>query len=157
MKRVTLACTLALLGLSSLQAHANTPQQAPQQCHSASAAELLKLFDQWNAGLLSGDPAQVAALYREDAVLLPTVSATPRLTPEARLDYFQKFLRDRPTGKLDTHEVQSGCNEATAAGLYTFDFAATGQRVAARYTFTYRFDGERWLISQHHSSMLPRD
>lgn len=152
MKRVTLACTLALLCLPSLHAQANT-----QECRSAGAAELLKLFDQWNASLLSGDAAQVAALYSADAVLLPTVSATPRLTPEARLDYFRKFLLDRPSGKLDTHEVQSGCNEATAAGLYTFDFAATGQRLAARYTFTYRFDGQRWLISQHHSSMLPRD
>ncbi|MBC3410254.1 DUF4440 domain-containing protein [Pseudomonas sp. SWRI51] len=151
MKRATLAITLALLSAPALHAQASL-----SQCRTSSAAEMLVLFDQWNAGLLSGDPAQVAQLYSKDAVLLPTLSPVPRLTHVDRLAYFEKFLRDGPSGKLDTHEVQTGCNEATAAGLYTFEFAATGQKVAARYTFTYRWDGQRWLISQHHSSLQPQ-
>ncbi|MGB9090940.1 MAG: SgcJ/EcaC family oxidoreductase [Pseudomonas farsensis] len=151
MKRATLAVTLALLAAPALHA-----QTSLSQCRTSSAAEMLVLFDQWNAGLLSGDPAQVAQLYNKDAVLLPTLSPVPRLTHDDRLAYFEKFLRDGPSGKLDTHEVQTGCNEATAAGLYTFEFAATGQKVAARYTFTYRWDGQRWLISQHHSSLQPQ-
>ncbi|MBF8756217.1 SgcJ/EcaC family oxidoreductase [Pseudomonas guariconensis] len=141
---------LTFIGLTCLssQATANT-------CKTASENEILGLFAQWNDSLKSGDPHQVANLYLDDALLLPTVSKTPRQSRAARIDYFEQFLAKRPSGKLDTHHVRQSCNEATLAGLYTFDFAASGQQVAARYTFTYRWDGERWLISQHHSSLLP--
>jgi hypothetical protein len=41
------------------------------------------------------------------------------------------------------------------AGLYTFVFAKTGSKVKARYSYTYRWDGSRWLITSHHSSAMP--
>ncbi|MGE7990137.1 SgcJ/EcaC family oxidoreductase [Pseudomonas sp. NPDC089554] len=130
-------------------------QAAPTHCQALDRPQALDLFKQWNDSLQSRDAAKVAALYSDDAVLLPTVSKTPRLTPEARVDYFRHFLREGPSGSLDSHHLQVGCNVATLAGLYTFQFADTGKQVAARYTFTYHFDGQRWLISQHHSSLLP--
>lgn len=130
-------------------------QAAPASCQTLDRSQALELFKQWNDSLQTRDADQVAALYSDDAVLLPTVSKTPRLSPEARVDYFRHFLSDGPSGSLDTHHLQAGCNVATLAGLYTFQFADTGQQVAARYTFTYQFDGQSWLISQHHSSLLP--
>lgn len=139
---------LALFACWSSQASAHT-------CKTASEGEILGVFEQWNASLESGDPKRVADLYQEDALLLPTVSKTPRLTRDDRIDYFRHFLAERPSGALDTHHLGLGCDEATLAGLYTFRFASSGKQVAARYTFTYRWDGERWLISQHHSSLLP--
>lgn len=151
MKHAIAGFTLALLSLPSLHA-----QAAVELCHPTPEVEIENLFSLWNASLQTGDATQVAALYREDAILLPTVSAVPRLSHEARLDYFRHFLKDGPTGRLDTQQVQIGCNEATAAGLYTFEMASTGKRIAARYTFTYRWDGQRWLITQHHSSLLPQ-
>ncbi|MDH0731807.1 DUF4440 domain-containing protein [Pseudomonas sichuanensis] len=151
MKRLTACFTLSLLSLCAANAQAQS-----MQCHGASESEILKQFSHWNARLQTGDAKQVADLYSDTAVLLPTLSATPRLSRESRIDYFAHFLSERPRGTLDSHQVQLGCNEATLAGLYTFDFAATGKRVAARYTFTYRWDGQRWLITQHHSSLLPQ-
>lgn len=151
MKRITACFTLSLLTLCAANAQARSVQ-----CQAVSESEILKQFDQWNTRLQSGDAHQVAELYSDTAVLLPTLSATPRLSRESRIDYFKHFLSAHPRGTLDSHQVQLGCNEATLAGLYTFDFADTGKRVAARYTFTYRWDGQRWLISQHHSSLLPQ-
>jgi hypothetical protein len=41
------------------------------------------------------------------------------------------------------------------AGLYTFTFAKTGDEVHGRYSFTYSWDGAQWLITSHHSSVMP--
>ena len=141
---------LPLLALPGSDAHAATPA-----CTMASDTEILALFSQWNGSLQSGDPRQVDALYARDAVLLPTLSRVPRLTSEARIDYFEHFLKDRPAGRLDSQRVQIGCDSALLSGLYTFDFGRTGKQVAARYSFAYTWTGERWLITSHHSSALP--
>jgi len=147
----------AALLIACLPAQASTPQaNPPQQCQTLTEAESRALFEQWNASLQTGDAAAVAKLYSDDAVLLPTVSKVPRLTPDERIDYFQHFLADRPSGTLDTLHLTPGCNKMTLAGLYTFNFAANGKQVPARYTFTYRWDGQAWLISHHHSSLLPQ-
>ncbi|MFJ4153282.1 SgcJ/EcaC family oxidoreductase [Pseudomonas sp. NPDC089752] len=143
--------TAALLAIG-MHAHA----AAPEQCQPLTEHDALGLFAKWNTTLQTGDPAQVADLYHEQAVLLPTVSKTPRLTRDERIDYFRHFLADRPSGKLDSHHLQTGCNTATLAGLYTFDYASTGKQVAARYTYTYRWDGQNWMIKHHHSSVLPQ-
>lgn len=148
MKRAVLA--FPLLALFATQVHADAPM-----CASTSEADILALFNQWNDSLQSGDPRQVDALYAPDAVLLPTVSAVPRLDSAARIDYFEHFLNDQPKGRLDTRHVRIACDSALLSGLYTFDFARTGAQVAARYSFAYTWTGERWLISAHHSSALP--
>lgn len=46
------------------------------------------------------------------------------------------------------------CNSAIDAGIYTFTFG-DGRKVQARFTFTYDWNGSKWLISSHHSSVLP--
>ncbi len=51
--------------------------------------------------------------------------------------------------------IEIGCNTAVDAGLYTFAFAKTGEVVSGRYSFTYLWNGSEWLITSHHSSVLP--
>ena len=113
------------------------------------------MFDRWNQSLQTGDPHKVVANYSERSILLPTVSNKPRLTPEEKVDYFHHFLENHPFGKIDLRFVVIGCNMATDAGLYTFTFAKTGAQVSGRYSYTYRWDGSRWLITSHHSSVMP--
>ena len=55
----------------------------------------------------------------------------------------------------DLRVVELGCNTALDAGLYTFTFAKTGASVSGRYSYTYRWDGAKWLITSHHSSVMP--
>lgn len=157
--------TVLALALAGCAMPPGTPvsQPSPQSSQSARAdsckpvtePEIAALFDRWNQSLLTGDPQKVAANYAEQSILLPTVSNKPRLTPAERVDYFQHFLKDRPSGKIDFRRIELGCNSAVDAGIYTFTFARTGAVVKARYTYTYRWDGKQWLITSHHSSAMP--
>lgn len=151
-----LVITLTLTGCASTQ---STPQQASaehtQSCKATSTAEIAGLFDRWNRSLQTGDAQQVVANYARQSILLPTVSNQPRLTPAEKLDYFQHFLENKPSGKIDLRVIELGCNTAWDAGLYTFTFAKTGASVSGRYSYTYRWDGAKWFITSHHSSAMP--
>lgn len=50
--------------------------------------------------------------------------------------------------------IDIGCNRALDTGLYTFTFG-DGSMAKARYTFTYAWSGKAWLITSHHSSLMP--
>ena len=117
--------------------------------------EIAKLFDRWNSSLETGDPQKVVSNYAKLSILLPTVSNKPRLTSEEKADYFEHFLQKQPSGVIVQRQIQVGCDMAVDSGLYTFRYAKTGEKVEARFSFTYRWDGEQWLIISHHSSAMP--
>jgi uncharacterized protein (TIGR02246 family) len=123
-------------------------------CRHTNQKEIAALFDRWNASLQTGDPDKVVANYATRSILLATISNEPRLTPESKRAYFVTFLQKKPVGKIDMSWIDIGCNMAVDAGLYTFTFG-DGSVVHARYTYTYRWSGKRWLITSHHSSAMP--
>ena len=123
-------------------------------CHQTDNGEIAQLFERWNNTLLSGDAKKVVANYAYDSVLLPTLSNLPRLTPDAKEDYFHQFLVKHPAAHIDERTIFIACNSATDIGLYTFTFN-DGSQIAARYSFAYQWDGRQWLIAAHHSSPLP--
>lgn len=125
-----------------------------ETCHATNETQIASLFDRWNNSLRTGDPKKVVANYAVKSVLLPTVSNSPRLTPQAKADYFEHFLEKHPVGKIDSRTIEIDCNTALDAGLYTFTFG-DGSQVKARYTYTYKWDGKNWLITSHHSSAMP--
>jgi uncharacterized protein (TIGR02246 family) len=116
--------------------------------------EITALFEQWNSALQTGDPKQVVALYAEDAVLLPTVSNQVRHNHEEIEDYFVHFLAKGPQGKIYESNVRIFGELAINSGVYTFTFK-DGVTVQARFTYVYRWDGQRWSIIEHHSSAMP--
>jgi hypothetical protein len=145
-----------LAGCASIGGTQSTPQPTQaESCKVPTERDVAGLFDRWNESLRTGDPHKVVANYAERSILLPTVSNQPRLTPAEKEDYFHHFLQNRPFGKIDLRFVDVGCNYAVDAGLYTFTFAKTGEVVKARYSYTYRWDGAKWLITTHHSSAMP--
>ena len=154
--------TPSLLLFALLAGCSTSSQEPPANGHSGAAgcqpvseAEIAALFERWNQSLQTGDPAQVVANYAIDSVLLPTVSNIPRMTPEQKEDYFHHFLENQPSGRIDSRTIQLNCNTAVDVGLYTFTFAKTGTQVHARFTYTYKWDGQQWLITSHHSSAMP--
>ncbi len=155
-RNFNLAFVLAVAGFAyNTQAAADATPAHTETCKPVTKAEIAALFDRWNASLLSHDPHKVVANYAPDSILLPTVSNKPRLTAAEKEDYFEHFLENGPSGKIDMRHIEIDCNTAIDAGLYTFTFGKTGAVVHGRYTYTYRWDGSQWLITSHHSSAMP--
>ncbi|RDH40600.1 MAG: DUF4440 domain-containing protein [Candidatus Aquirickettsiella gammari] len=123
-------------------------------CVKTNKQEIAALFDRWNKSLKTGDATNVNANYTDNAVLLATISNAPRVTSAERMAYFKDFLSKHPIGKIDSRTISIGCNKAIDTGLYTFTLK-NGKQLHARYTFTYLWNGHKWLISSHHSSTLP--
>lgn len=116
--------------------------------------DISSLFEEWNSALQTGDPKKVVALYDADAILLPTVSDQVRHNHKEIEDYFVHFLAKGPSGVIDESNIRRFDSLSINSGVYTFTFE-DGAKVQARYTFVYRWNGERWMIVEHHSSKMP--
>lgn len=113
------------------------------------------LFEEWNTALQTGEPKNVTALYESNAILLPTISNQVRHNHEEIEDYFIHFLAKGPKGVINESNIRTFGNIAINSGIYTFTFS-DGNSVQARFTYVYRWNGQRWLIVEHHSSALPQ-
>mmetsp|Transcript_26828 Transcript_26828/g.63985 ORF Transcript_26828/g.63985 Transcript_26828/m.63985 type:complete len:633 (-) Transcript_26828:67-1965(-) len=113
------------------------------------------LFQLWNNALATLDPEQVAARYSKNAILLPTVSDTPRTTKESITDYFVNFLKNKPQGVITEGQILSGEDWCKDAGVYKFTMGVDGSEVEARYSFVYIKEDGEWKIAHHHSSAMP--
>lgn len=128
------------------------------RCVAATDEAIAELFAKWNLALASLDATKVAALYWPDAVLLPTVSNTPRTDTASITDYFSHFLLKFPRGKILTRTVYHGCGFSLDMGTYEFsvmDPAGNSSSVRARYSFAYTYRSGVWKIQHHHSSAMP--
>ena len=117
--------------------------------------EIQALFGKWNDALATLDSEKVAKCYAKNAVLLPTVSDKARTTPEDIQSYFDDFLLKKPQGVILDSFVEVGDGWAKDCGIYEFTLGSTGDKVMARYTYTYTFENGEWKISHHHSSAMP--
>lgn len=152
-------------GVMSLPSNVASSLSAPSAANTAGVvvlsqpitkAEVRNLFNLWNDALATGDPATVAKRYSKEGVLLPTLSDVPRNDFESIKDYFVHFLEKKPDGKILEGEIFVGNNWAQDAGIYEFTFA-DGSKVKARYSFVYVYENGQWMISHHHSSLMPEE
>ena len=156
---LTLALAVALLATPVLALEVSayhSAQPAPQSaCSPLDERQVEGWFESWNQALATGDPAQVALLYGDHALLLPTLSSELRETPEAITDYFNSFLARHPSGSVTHRQIRLGCNGAVDAGTYRFTLHDPEATVEARYTFVYGLEDGQWRILHHHSSLQP--
>ncbi|MDA1247369.1 MAG: SgcJ/EcaC family oxidoreductase [Cyanobacteria bacterium] len=156
---LVLALAVALLATPVLALEANaypSDQQASQaSCIPLDERQVEGWFESWNQALATGDPVQVAQLYGDHALLLPTLSSELRETPEGITDYFSSFLARHPSGSVTHRQILLGCDEAVDAGTYRFTLHDPEATVEARYTFVYGLEDGQWRILHHHSSLLP--
>jgi uncharacterized protein (TIGR02246 family) len=139
--------------LLSLPAH-NT--FAEERADDAVAAQVAAATNEWISTFNTRDAARISALYAPDAILWGTVSKTIRTTPQEILEYFEESSAKRPDLRmfLGEYHVRLYGEIAINSGYYTSRNPVDGQEVVIpmRFTFTYRKEGERWVIINHHSS-----
>ncbi|MBC2638279.1 MULTISPECIES: DUF4440 domain-containing protein [unclassified Rhodococcus (in: high G+C Gram-positive bacteria)] len=123
-------------------------------CVRATDSELDALFTKWNDALVSGDASKVAALYRSDAVLLPTLSVPIADTPVEITAYFVNLIKTNATSRMVESFKYSECNLAYNVGRWVIN--SNGQDVEARVSWVYRYENGNWLIANHHSSVNPQ-
>ncbi|GGX12880.1 SgcJ/EcaC family oxidoreductase [Streptomyces lomondensis] len=165
-KRIAIATAVAVVAAGTFAAGAgiagaDSGSTSRTSARMATEAQVLGLFDNWNAALQTGDPQKVAALYAEDAVLLPTVSNHVRKDRAEIVDYFEHFLQHKPFGtKIESVVNVLDRDTVIDTGVYEFTLTnhQTGEKsnVKARYTYAYEKQADgRWLIVNHHSSKMP--
>ncbi len=158
MKSVLVALPI-LAGLAIVGAQPVEAKSRRSTCALATPAALDAKFAELNAAWATKNPDVVTALFDDDAVLLATLANVPRTDPAGIRDYFVKFLKSSPVGKIDSATIKSGCNWALQAGAWTVTLtdAATGAKtdVKARYSFLYQFEDKQWKIEHLHSSVMP--
>jgi len=157
-KRAAIVTVTSVLALGTVGTVAATA--GPQGEAKPTKKQIAALFDGWNAALQTGDPKKVANRYAPDAVLLPTVSNEIRTDRAEIVDYFEHFLPNKPAAKkVETYINVLDSDSAIDAGAYdiTLTDPKTGVKrvVEARYTYEYEKRGGKWLIVNHHSSVMP--
>jgi uncharacterized protein (TIGR02246 family) len=113
----------------------------------------------WIDGMNGHDAERVVALYDEEAVLWGTRSATLRDTAATVRDYFKILQTVPPSYKvvLGEHRIRVYGDMAINTGAYTFSEDRDGKTITrpARFSFVYKNRNGRWLIVDHHSSVVP--
>lgn len=113
------------------------------------------LFYLWNDALATLDSDTVTRRYAKNAVLLPTVSDTPRTDYKSIKAYFDDFLMRKPQGVILESYATCGRGWCKDVGIYEFTMGSTGDKVKARYSYVYVFEDGEWKIAHHHSSVMP--
>ena len=114
----------------------------------------------WATAYAAMDGQKSAAVYAPEARLWGTASRTQTVGREAIRAYFdagRQGLRSRLVA-IGEHAVQRFGDTAVASGHYEFhNTREDGTAVArpARFSMTMVNQNGRWLIANHHSSLLP--
>lgn len=112
------------------------------------AASIQKLDDAWSDAFNKGDAAAVAAMYAEDAYLLPP--GHDMVKGRAAIEAFWKGASQQlGNGKLVVVDVAPlGPRAAREIGTFSFETnAQPPQPVLGKYVVVWRKIGNRWLLA----------
>ena len=155
MKKIKLILAIILFTLAF-----NYTLTAKTTCVIPTESEVSALFDGWNASLQTLKPELVVQNYFPESVLHPTLQDKMVVSESGKIEYFTKFLKKKPIGKIIERKIFTGCNYAVDTGIYEFTLTNSQGIVStakARYTFTYEFSDGKWLITSHTSALAPED
>ena len=117
---------------------------------------------QWVTRVCSGNANEIAALYHESAVLIPTFSPHTVTSPEGIKDYFgQLATRDGLGVRLHNKALRKQSQSDilhTLSGICSFEFEVDQVLLSfpSRFTFVMDISLERPILHPH-SSQVPRN
>lgn len=116
---------------------------------------------QWVSRVCSGSADDIAELYHESAVLIPTFSPHTVMTPEGVRDYFTQLASREGLGvrlhnkALRKQSVSESLH--TLSGICSFEFEVDQVLLSFPSRFTFVMDiSQPKPILHHHSSQVPR-
>jgi hypothetical protein len=117
---------------------------------------------QWVSRVCSGNPDDIAALYHESAVLVPTFSPHTVITTEGVRNYFgQLATRDGLGVRLHNKALRKQSLSDTVhtlSGIYSFEFEVDQVLLSFPSRFSFMVDiSLATPILHHHSSQVPRN
>lgn len=129
--------------------------------HAGTAEDAEAAFSKFFPAFVSGNQAQVAAMFAADAQFYGTVSQELVTTPEGVLSYFTAAL-DRPdvweATALQLTTTALTDSTALVAGTWKADRTVDGKTIVgriARVTAVLHKRNDRWMIVQFHNSLRP--
>ena len=117
---------------------------------------------QWVSRVCSGNPDDIAALYHESAVLVPTFSPHTVMSTEGVRNYFgQLATRDGLGVRLHNKALRKQSFSDTLhtlSGIYSFEFEVDQVLLSfpSRFSFMVDISLDRPIL-HHHSSQVPRN
>jgi uncharacterized protein (TIGR02246 family) len=114
-----------------------------------SKAAIQKLDDQWAAAFNKGDAAAVAAMYTDDAYVLP--AGAPMVSNRSDIQgFWSQTMQQLGDVKCTALNVKPlGRNAAREIGTCTFKTkGATPQDGALKYAVVWQRDGGQWKLLQ---------
>jgi len=118
------------------------------------------IYNNWVEAMVcpKNNVQRVLDLYHPNAIVLPTFSPIICTTHDQLYHYFKNLIT-LPTLSITTDNFLSAeCNNLIInAGIYTFQYLSNNRPVIipARFSFVYKNYDDKWLIINHHSSILP--
>jgi uncharacterized protein (TIGR02246 family) len=119
-----------------------------QPAMAQSKALIQKLNDQWVAAFNKGDAPALAAMYTEDAYVLPAGADMAKGT-NAIMGFWGEATKQLGDAKLTTVDVLPlGRNAAREIGTFSFKTKATPpQEVVGKYAVVWRKSGGQWKLA----------
>ena len=117
---------------------------------------------QWVSRVCSGKPDDIAELYHESAVLVPTFSPHTVTAPEGVRHYFSQLAsRDGLGVRLHNKALRKQSLSDTVhtlSGIYSFEFEVDQVLLSFPSRFSFMVDiSLPKPILHHHSSQVPRN
>ena len=81
-------------------------------CYKLNDIKVRALFNKWNSALKTLSPETVAEQYWEHSILLPTLSAMSRTDVASKLDYFDEFLKKKPSAVIIEDYIVNNCGSS---------------------------------------------
>lgn len=123
-----------------------------------SLQEIKKVIDCWLNSFTGDTVKTICDLYDDQASLWGTFSPIKRNNKALIANYFEQIFKFKNRNvELNESNIRLFDNIAICNGLYTFNWVNQGVKeiTKARFSFVYIKKDNKWLIAEHHSSILP--
>ena len=121
---------------------------------------IARAMEEWGKAFSSNSVENILALYEKHACLWGKLSPVQRTDSESIRDYFDGAFKYKERKVIfEDSTIRCYGDMAISSGRYTFSFVKDGEQLTmpSRFSLVYTLRDGKWLIVEHHSSIIPDD